>query len=178
MRTRTFGWRGWVTSRMIARALMNDQQVKDIALVAKSPDSLGHPTSRLAVRQSTCKKSEEQTSSKERGLSPRPGHNRLRSESGRLSARLCENPKLYVRCEELYMISRELTVEKKTRRVDQVLAPCPCCDVLLVLPTRSREGSPVECLGCGAWLEVVSLKPPELDYSLDYWRDKEHRSIR
>jgi uncharacterized paraquat-inducible protein A len=62
----------------------------------------------------------------------------------------------------------------RARQDDRRMALCPGCEELIELPTRAKKGSRIECPACNAQLEVISLKPPELDYPDDYWEDEEH----
>jgi alpha-aminoadipate carrier protein LysW len=44
---------------------------------------------------------------------------------------------------------------------------CPECDGTIALSRKLRLGEHIECPECGAFLEVISLNPFELDYALD-----------
>ena len=52
-------------------------------------------------------------------------------------------------------------------------AQCPECDADIELKPATELGDPVTCTECGAQLEVISLKPPELDYALDLEDEEE-----
>lgn len=44
---------------------------------------------------------------------------------------------------------------------------CPMCNSDVSIPTNAKEGDLVFCDSCDAELEVVSLRPLELDWPLD-----------
>ena len=44
---------------------------------------------------------------------------------------------------------------------------CPMCGVSVAVPTNARIGQIVYCDSCDAELEVVNVKPLELDWPLD-----------
>ncbi len=52
-------------------------------------------------------------------------------------------------------------------------AQCPECDADIELKPGVELGDPVACTECGAQLEVISLKPVELDYALDLEDEEE-----
>ncbi len=52
-------------------------------------------------------------------------------------------------------------------------AQCPECDADIELKPGVELGDPVSCTECGAQLEVISLKPAELDYALDLEEEEE-----
>ena len=49
---------------------------------------------------------------------------------------------------------------------------CPNCDTDLNIG-NPRLGAFVECKDCGADLEVISVKPLEVDFPLDYYDDED-----
>jgi len=46
-------------------------------------------------------------------------------------------------------------------------AKCPMCGAAVSVPTNVKEGDLVFCDSCDAELEVVNVKPLELDWPLD-----------
>ncbi len=53
---------------------------------------------------------------------------------------------------------------------------CPMCGASVTVPTNAKEGDLVYCDACDAELEIVNLKPLELDWPLedyDYDEDNE-----
>lgn len=46
-------------------------------------------------------------------------------------------------------------------------AKCPMCGASVGVPSNVKEGDQVFCDSCDAELEVVSVKPLELDWPLD-----------
>lgn len=46
-------------------------------------------------------------------------------------------------------------------------AKCPMCGASVNVPTNAKEGDLVFCDACDAELEIVNLKPLELDWPLD-----------
>lgn len=48
---------------------------------------------------------------------------------------------------------------------------CPMCGAAIQVPTNSEVGDLVYCDQCDAELEIVSLKPLELDWPLDDYED-------
>lgn len=50
---------------------------------------------------------------------------------------------------------------------------CPMCGAKVSVPTNAKEGDIVYCDACDAELEVVSLKPLELDWPLDDYDEDE-----
>ena len=46
-------------------------------------------------------------------------------------------------------------------------AKCPMCGAGVNVPTNAKEGDLVFCDACDAELEIVNLKPLELDWPLD-----------
>jgi lysine biosynthesis protein LysW len=48
---------------------------------------------------------------------------------------------------------------------------CPMCGAAMQVPTNAEVGDLVYCDQCDAELEVVSLKPLELDWPLDDYED-------
>jgi lysine biosynthesis protein LysW len=71
-------------------------------------------------------------------------------------------------------MSEGQAVTTRARQDDQRMALCPECEELIELPTRAKKGLQIECPACNAQVEVISLKPPELDYAFDNWEDEEH----
>ena len=65
-------------------------------------------------------------------------------------------------------MSKGQPVTRRVREDIRRTAQCPDCVELIALPTGARKGSRIECPECGAQLEVISLKPPELDYAFEY----------
>jgi lysine biosynthesis protein LysW len=62
------------------------------------------------------------------------------------------------------------TTRQQSRQLskgDRKVAECPECERNVVLSDRVVVGHRVECPGCGEKLEVISLRPPELDYAFD-----------
>ena len=51
-------------------------------------------------------------------------------------------------------------------------AKCPMCGASVGVPTKVKEGDQVFCDACDAELEVVSVKPLELDWPLDDIEDE------
>jgi alpha-aminoadipate carrier protein LysW len=45
------------------------------------------------------------------------------------------------------------------------MARCPECESTIALNKGVNLGDYIECPGCGTMLEVISLKPVELDYA-------------
>ena len=52
-------------------------------------------------------------------------------------------------------------------------AECPDCGEIVELRDGVQVGDQVACEGCGVLLEVLSLRPWELDYALDEDWDEE-----
>lgn len=55
---------------------------------------------------------------------------------------------------------------------------CPECESTIALNKGAKLGDNVECPECGTMLEVISLKPLELDYALgdedwEEWEEEE-----
>lgn len=48
---------------------------------------------------------------------------------------------------------------------------CPMCGAALEAPSNAKVGDLVYCDQCDAELEIVSLKPLELDWPLDDYED-------
>lgn len=46
-------------------------------------------------------------------------------------------------------------------------AKCPMCSASVSVPSKVKQGDIVFCEACDAELEVVNLKPLELDWPLD-----------
>lgn len=46
-------------------------------------------------------------------------------------------------------------------------ANCPMCNSAVRIPSNAKEGALIFCDACDAELEIVSLKPVELDWPLD-----------
>ena len=44
---------------------------------------------------------------------------------------------------------------------------CPMCGANVSVPTNAKQGDLVNCAGCDAELEIVNVKPLELDWPLD-----------
>ena len=44
---------------------------------------------------------------------------------------------------------------------------CPMCGATVSVPTNAKQGDLVNCGGCDAELEIVNVKPLELDWPLD-----------
>ncbi|GAB4539419.1 MAG: hypothetical protein Kow0063_28210 [Anaerolineae bacterium] len=42
---------------------------------------------------------------------------------------------------------------------------CPDCGRTISLKSQLREGQRFTCLNCGAFLEIINLEPPELDWA-------------
>jgi len=55
---------------------------------------------------------------------------------------------------------------------------CPECEHSLNLGARPREGQRLICTECGARLEVISLKPLELDWVYDEELFKDNFGVR
>jgi uncharacterized paraquat-inducible protein A len=51
---------------------------------------------------------------------------------------------------------------------EQLVAECPACGELVELPHGVKVGSRMACPDCDEPLEVISRKPPELDYAFDF----------
>jgi len=47
------------------------------------------------------------------------------------------------------------------------MARCPACGNSIEVGKEAKQGDRIECLECGELLEVISLKPLELDYALE-----------
>ena len=47
-------------------------------------------------------------------------------------------------------------------------ACCPICGALIVKDHHPRVGKMINCAECGAELEIICLKPFEVDYPLEY----------
>jgi lysine biosynthesis protein LysW len=47
------------------------------------------------------------------------------------------------------------------------MAYCPECESMIVLDKGVKLGTHIECSECGTMLEVISLKPLELDYAFE-----------
>jgi lysine biosynthesis protein LysW len=56
---------------------------------------------------------------------------------------------------------------KDIRKGDRKVAECPTCESNVVFSNRWEIGRRIECPECGEELEVISLRPPELDYVFD-----------
>lgn len=52
---------------------------------------------------------------------------------------------------------------------------CPACGNPIEVGKGVKLGARIECPECGALLEVISLKPPELDYAFEEekWEEEE-----
>ncbi|MBN2045839.1 MAG: hypothetical protein JW757_12515 [Anaerolineales bacterium] len=50
---------------------------------------------------------------------------------------------------------------------------CPFCKEAVELKKTAKEGDLVVCKACGTELEIVSLKPVELDWPLDDYDEDE-----
>jgi lysine biosynthesis protein LysW len=44
-------------------------------------------------------------------------------------------------------------------------APCPDCGLTVKLGPKPKEGRQLTCINCGAYLEIINLKPLELDWA-------------
>jgi len=55
------------------------------------------------------------------------------------------------------------------------MAWCPNCGNPIALDKGVKLGAHIECPECGTLLEVISLKPPELDYAFEgeEWEEEE-----
>lgn len=64
---------------------------------------------------------------------------------------------------------------KGIRKGDRKVAECPACESIITLSNRLGVGDRIECPECEEQLEVISLRPPELDYVFDDedWEDEE-----
>jgi hypothetical protein len=59
-------------------------------------------------------------------------------------------------------------------RARMATAPCPDCGWIIGLEPRLREGQRFTCSNCGAFLEIINLEPPELDWAFsDFAPDRE-----
>jgi lysine biosynthesis protein LysW len=58
---------------------------------------------------------------------------------------------------------------------DSTMAWCPECDSRIEMGERVKLGTQLECSECGTMLEVISLKPLELDYAVEdeEWEEEE-----
>ena len=51
-------------------------------------------------------------------------------------------------------------------------AKCPMCGAIVKVPSDSKLGDMVYCDQCDAELEVINLKPLELDWPLDDYEEE------
>lgn len=62
-----------------------------------------------------------------------------------------------------------MSIQTKT-----VVAPCPSCGRRVDLGVQPRVGEQLACLRCGDYLEIINLRPPELDWVFsDFEPDEE-----
>jgi lysine biosynthesis protein LysW len=54
-----------------------------------------------------------------------------------------------------------------------VTGKCPYCKEAVELKKTAKEGDLVVCKACDTELEIVSLKPVELDWPLDDYEDED-----
>ena len=55
-------------------------------------------------------------------------------------------------------------------------ACCPMCGAVVVKDHHPRVGKMIKCTDCGTQLEIISLRPFEVDFPLEYswdWRQQE-----
>lgn len=50
-------------------------------------------------------------------------------------------------------------------RARKAVASCLDCGEAISLGPQPREGQRLTCANCGAFLEIISLEPPELDWA-------------
>ncbi len=55
----------------------------------------------------------------------------------------------------------------------KVVADCPDCGARVSLKETAKIGTIVKCPECGERLEVISLKPPELEYAYEEEEDED-----
>jgi len=55
------------------------------------------------------------------------------------------------------------------------MAKCPACEKPIALGKNVKLGARIECPECGELLEVISLKPLDLDYAFgdEDWAEEE-----
>jgi hypothetical protein len=53
-------------------------------------------------------------------------------------------------------------MDSKTKKA---VAACPGCGWMVMPGAQPREGQPVTCPNCEAYLEVINLEPLELDWT-------------
>lgn len=66
-------------------------------------------------------------------------------------------------------------MEEVKADVEVMMATCPDCDAPIPRRSKAYVGQFIECPECGTALEVISLKPFEVDYYLDNedWNDED-----
>jgi lysine biosynthesis protein LysW len=62
------------------------------------------------------------------------------------------------------LVAREGYVNKMKAATKETVASCPNCGRMISLGIQIREGHSVTCLNCGAYLEIISLNPLEIDW--------------
>lgn len=53
------------------------------------------------------------------------------------------------------------------------MARCPECGNPIEVGKNVKLGAHIECPECGTLLEVISLKPLDLDYAFEEWEEEE-----
>lgn len=55
----------------------------------------------------------------------------------------------------------------------EIMALCPDCETEILLEADAEEGQNITCPECWAYLKIISLDPPELDWDVDDFEEDE-----